>query len=90
MRAATATMKTRYTGNVKSPSRREPLSAGGAGIVYGSPPQTSRATSWKISAKPIVISTWPSVCPGRRWRKNRCIAMPMIASATAPPMSASA
>ena len=42
-----------------------------------------------MSAKPMVISTWPSVWVPRRRRKSRSIPMPMSATATAPPSSAS-
>ena len=65
-------------------------SSGGTGMEWGSPPQMRSARSWKMSAKPTVISTWPSVWPRRRRRKNRSMPMPMSATATAPPSRASA
>ncbi len=70
--------------------RTVPVSSFGIGTVYGSPPQISRARSWKISAKPMVISTWPSVSPRSRRRKKRSMPMPTSAMATAPARHASA
>src|SRR2546430_807065 len=41
-----------------------------------------------MRAKPIVISTWPSVWPESRRRKSRSMPMPISATATAPATSA--
>ena len=70
--------------------RTVPVSIFGTGTVYGSPPQMSSARSWKIRAKPMVISTWPSVSPRSRRRKKRSMPMPTRAMATAPARHASA
>ena len=67
-----------------------PWSVAGTGIVYGSPPQIRSARSWNMSAKPTVISTWPSVWPGSRRRKSRSMPTPMSAIASAPATSAAA